>query len=186
MPTQSSVFKSVSRRIHRSLFLTLTTLLCASTDLQLEQEDQGGVSPPAIWPSRDGSIEVEGLTASYSPDLPPVLKNVSFKVLPREKIGICGRTGKQALLRRDFEGQRLTHSAFAGSGKSTLGLSFFRFIEPIAGRIVIDGQDINKLKLADLRSRLTIVAQESALFAGTLRFNLGEINGVAQPFTACS
>lgn len=64
---------------------------------------------------------------------------------------------------------------FAGSGKSTLGLSFFRFIDPFSsGRIVIDGQDISKLKLSDLRSRLTIVAQESALFAGTLRFNLGE------------
>lgn len=37
---------------------------------------------------------------------------------------------------------------------------------------MIDGLDINTLKLADLRSRLTIVAQESALFAGSLRFNL--------------
>ena len=53
-----------------------------------------------------------------------------------------------------------------------MGLSFFRFIEPTSGRIIIDGIDINTLRLPDLRSRLTIVAQESALFAGTLRFNL--------------
>ncbi|KAK4703719.1 hypothetical protein P7C70_g2503, partial [Phenoliferia sp. Uapishka_3] len=119
--------------------------------LQLDQESKTGAIPPAIWPSRDGSIEVEGLTASYAPELPPVLKNVSFKILPKEKIGICGRTG---------------------SGKSTLGLSFFRFIEPTSGRIVIDGLDINTLSLPELRSRLTIVAQESALFAGTLRFNV--------------
>lgn len=66
---------------------------------------------------------------------------------------------------------RLTSRA-SGSGKSTLGLSFFRFIEPTSGRIVIDGQDINKLALSELRSRLTIVAQESALFAGSLRFNM--------------
>lgn len=122
--------------------------------LDLEQEAQGGVTPPAIWPSRDGSISVEALTASYSPELPPVLKNVSFKVAAGEKVGICGRTG---------------------SGKSTLGLSFFRFIEPSSGRIVIDGLDINTLRLSELRSRLTIVAQESALFAGTLRFNLGAL-----------
>lgn len=37
---------------------------------------------------------------------------------------------------------------------------------------MIDGQDVNQLALSELRSRLTIVAQESALFAGTLRFNL--------------
>lgn len=59
-----------------------------------------------------------------------------------------------------------------GSGKSTLGLSFFRFIEPTSGCIEIDGIDINTLKLENLRSAITIVAQDAALFAGTLRFNL--------------
>ncbi|SCZ89011.1 BZ3500_MvSof-1268-A1-R1_Chr1-1g00891 [Microbotryum saponariae] len=119
--------------------------------LEIDQEKLDGVSPPAVWPSRDGTIVVENLTATYSSNLPPVLKNVSFSVAPREKIGICGRTG---------------------SGKSTLGLCFFRFIEATSGRIVVDGLDIAKLNLSDLRSRLTIVAQESALFAGTIRFNL--------------
>ncbi|KAL8276389.1 hypothetical protein RQP46_011187 [Phenoliferia psychrophenolica] len=126
--------------------------------LELEQESKAGIVPPARWPSRDGSIEVQNLTASYAEDLPPVLKNVSFKILPKEKVGICGRTG---------------------SGKSTLGLSFFRFIEPSSGRIVIDGIDINTLSLPELRSRLTIVAQESALFAGTLRFNLDPFDAYA-------
>ncbi|GAA5979907.1 hypothetical protein JCM11641_007582 [Rhodosporidiobolus odoratus] len=118
---------------------------------QLEQESKGGIKPPAIWPTRGGSISVNQLTASYAPDLPPVLKGVSFEVKGGEKVGIVGRTG---------------------SGKSTLGLSFFRFIEPSSGNITIDGLDINTLNLQDLRSRLTIVAQEAALFAGTLRFNL--------------
>ncbi|GAA5893134.1 hypothetical protein JCM6882_003894 [Rhodosporidiobolus microsporus] len=117
----------------------------------LDQESKGGIKPPAIWPTRGGSISVNGLTASYAPDLPPVLKGVSFEIKGGEKIGVVGRTG---------------------SGKSTLGLSFFRFIEPTSGNITIDGLDINKLRLEDLRSRLTIVAQEAALFAGTLRFNL--------------
>ncbi|GAA5828043.1 hypothetical protein JCM11251_005706 [Rhodosporidiobolus azoricus] len=117
----------------------------------LEQESKGGIKPPAIWPTRGGSISVKKLTASYAPELPPVLKSVSFDVKGGEKIGVVGRTG---------------------SGKSTLGLSFFRFIEPTSGNISIDGLDINTLRLEDLRSRLTIVAQEAALFAGTLRFNL--------------
>lgn len=122
-------------------------------DLDIDQESQGGVKPPAIWPTRGGSIEVNKLTASYAPELDPVLKGVSFKVKGGEKVGIVGRTG---------------------SGKSSLALSFFRFIEPSSGNITIDGLNINTLRLEDLRSRLTIVAQEAALFAGTLRFNLGE------------
>lgn len=90
----------------------------SSPDLDLPQESTVGTKPPAIWPSRTGSIVVSHLTASYAPELDPVLKDVSFEVLPMEKVGICGRTG---------------------SGKSTLGLSFFRFIEASSGSIMIDG-----------------------------------------------
>lgn len=42
-----------------------------------------------------------------------------------------------------------------GSGKSTLALSFFRFVEATEGRIVIDGIDLSKVGLTDLRSRLS-------------------------------
>ncbi|BGP50526.1 Transporter of the ATP-binding cassette (ABC) [Rhodotorula kratochvilovae] len=119
--------------------------------LELEQENQGGIKPPAIWPTRGATIEVKNLTAAYAPGLPDVLKDVSFTVKGGEKIGIVGRTG---------------------SGKSSLALSFFRFIEPRSGSITIDGLDINSLRLEDLRKRLTIVAQEAALFKGSLRFNL--------------
>ncbi|CAH7688816.1 hypothetical protein BY996DRAFT_4577718 [Phakopsora pachyrhizi] len=119
--------------------------------LGIGQEPSGGSKPPAAWPSKQGTIEVENLTARYAPHLPPVLKSVSFSVKPGEKIGICGRTG---------------------SGKSTLALSFFRFIEAEEGRIMIDGLDISKLQLSSLRSRLTIIPQESVLFAATIRWNM--------------
>lgn len=52
------------------------------SDMELEQESTGGQTPPAIWPSRNGSIEVENLVVSYGPELPPVLRDVSFRVLP--------------------------------------------------------------------------------------------------------
>jgi len=68
-----------------------------------------------------------------------VLHKISFTANSGEKIGILGRTG---------------------SGKSTLALSFFRFVEATGGRIVIDGIDISKIGLTDLRSKLTIIPRE--------------------------
>lgn len=63
-------------------------------DLDVEEEDsKRGVEPPAYWPSRDGSVVVSNLTCKYAPQLDPVLKDVSFTIGPKEKIGICGRTG---------------------------------------------------------------------------------------------
>ncbi|WVQ80023.1 hypothetical protein IAT38_002124 [Cryptococcus sp. DSM 104549] len=121
-------------------------------ELDVEEEVHAkGAEPPAYWPTRDGSVVVENLTCRYAPQLDPVLRGVSFTIGPREKIGICGRTG---------------------SGKSTLALSFFRFLHQESGSITIDGQDISKLSLTALRSRLTILPQEAQLFSGTVRDNL--------------
>lgn len=55
--------------------------------LGVQQEPKNGIQPPAAWPSKQGTIEVEGLTARYAPHLPPVLKSVSFSVKAGEKIG---------------------------------------------------------------------------------------------------
>ncbi|KDQ21679.1 hypothetical protein BOTBODRAFT_26106 [Botryobasidium botryosum FD-172 SS1] len=110
--------------------------------------------PPASWP-HEGSIEVENLVIRYAPDLPNVLHNLNFSVKPRSKIGVLGRTG---------------------GGKSTLALSFFRFVEATEGKIVIDGVDIAKIGLADLRSRLTIIPQDPTILSGTLRSTLDVFN----------
>ncbi|CAE6535307.1 unnamed protein product [Rhizoctonia solani] len=106
--------------------------------------------PSASWPER-GDISVENLTIRYAPTLPNVLHGLTFDIKARSKIGVLGRTG---------------------SGKSTLALSFFRFVEATEGRIVIDGVDISKLGLTDLRSRLTIIPQDPTILSGTLRTTL--------------
>lgn len=93
--------------------------------------------PPAHWPQ--GHIEVNKLRIRYAPELPDVLQDLTFSIKAGEKVGIVGSTG---------------------CGKSTLAASFFRFVEAHSGSIVIDGIDISKIGLLDLRSRLTIVPQD--------------------------
>lgn len=109
-----------------------------------------GSRPPASWPHA-GEIKIDHLTMRYAPDTPEVIKDISLTIHPGEKVGVVGRTG---------------------SGKSTLAISLFRFMDPAAGTITIDGIDICKIGLQDLRSNLTIIPQDPILFKGTLRSNL--------------
>jgi ABC-type multidrug transport system fused ATPase/permease subunit len=120
---------------------------------ELEQEAPAVIEstrPDAEWPSQ-GAISFHGIDMKYAPDLPLVLKGVSFEIHNGEKIGVVGRTG---------------------SGKSSLMQTLFRMVEPAAGSIVIDGIDIRTLGLDDLRSRLGIIPQDPVLFSGTFRRNL--------------
>ena len=93
--------------------------------------------PSLAWPT-SGAIHVTDLVVRYRPDLPPVLKGISFKIGAREKVGICGRTG---------------------CGKSTLMLTLYRIVEPSSGSIKIDGIEATSIGLYDLRSRLSLVPQ---------------------------
>ncbi|CEP10034.1 hypothetical protein [Parasitella parasitica] len=118
-------------------------------DLPREKyESPRSVDP--MWPAK-GRIEFRNYSTRYRDGLDLCLRNLSFTVASKEKIGIVGRTG---------------------AGKSSLSLSLFRIIEATRGNIVIDGVDISSLRLFDLRSRLTIIPQDPVLFAGTVRENL--------------
>ncbi|KAK4129639.1 P-loop containing nucleoside triphosphate hydrolase protein [Parathielavia appendiculata] len=121
---------------------------------ELPTEALGGESPPAAWPT-EGRIEVNDLVVAYAPDLPPVLKGLTFSINRNERIGVVGRTG---------------------AGKSSLTLALFRFLAARSGSIHVDGLDISKIKLHDLRSRLAIIPQDPVLFSGTIRSNLDPFN----------
>ena len=113
-------------------------------------ESQEGDPAPAAWPT-EGRLEVSDLVCGYAADLPPVLKGLSFSVKRNQRVGVVGRTG---------------------AGKSSLTLALFRFLEAREGIILIDGVDISKIRLHDLRSRLAIIPQDPVLFSGTVRSNL--------------
>ncbi|KAI1335226.1 hypothetical protein F5Y15DRAFT_398562 [Xylariaceae sp. FL0016] len=110
--------------------------------------------PPQNWPAH-GGVEFIGYSTRYRRELDPVLKDVTFKIQPREKVGIVGRTG---------------------AGKSSLTLAIFRALEAETGKILIDGIDVGMIGLQDLREAITIVPQDPTLFTGTLRTNLDPFN----------
>ncbi|KAI5952854.1 hypothetical protein KGF54_003721 [Candida jiufengensis] len=111
-------------------------------------------APPPNWPS-EGVISFDRVSLAYRPGLPLVLKNINFNTKPMEKIGICGRTG---------------------AGKSSIMTALYRLSELETGKIEIDGINISKLGLQDLRSKLAIIPQDPVLFKGTIRKNLDPFN----------
>jgi ABC-type multidrug transport system fused ATPase/permease subunit len=114
----------------------------------LKSEDQ--YCPPRDWPDA-GQVSFEHVSLRYRPGLPRVLRDLTFIVHPKEKIGVVGRTG---------------------AGKSSLIVALMRLTELDAGKIVIDGVDISKIGLHDLRGRIAIIPQDPVLFSGTVRSNL--------------
>ncbi|KAJ1943542.1 Multidrug resistance-associated protein 5, partial [Linderina pennispora] len=106
--------------------------------------------PPENWPDK-GKIEFVDYGMRYKGAAGRALDGISLTINPGEKLGIVGRTG---------------------AGKSSLVKALFRLVEAEQGKIVIDGVDISTLGLRELRSRLGIIPQDSALFFGSIRDNL--------------
>ena len=105
---------------------------------------------PEDWDDPKGAINFDQVTFGYEPNQ-PVLKDISFEVEPGEMIGIVGRSG---------------------SGKTTMVNLLGRFYDVQEGSITVDGIDVRKLSVNQLREHLGIVFQESFLFRGTIWDNL--------------
>jgi len=114
------------------------------------------------WPSA-GAITLNNLRMRYRPETPLVLKGLNVSIAGGERIGVVGRTG---------------------SGKSSLLLTLLRLVEPdldmdsgsYEAPISIDGVDILRIGLRELRSTLGIIPQNPVLFSGTVRSNMDPFN----------
>lgn len=106
--------------------------------------------PSFSWPTR-GDIDFSNVEMRYRDGLPLVLNGLSFRIKGGEKIGIVGRTG---------------------AGKSSLLTAILQLSEIESGRIKIDGVDIAKIGVTDLRSRLSIIPQDPTIFDGNIRHNI--------------
>jgi ATP-binding cassette subfamily B protein len=113
-----------------------------------------------VAPPLRGHIVFENVSFEYEPQR-VALRNVSFEVKPGQKAVLAGPSG---------------------SGKSTIASLLLRLHDPCEGRILIDGKDIRSYTLESLRSQISIVMQDSPLFALSVRDNiaLGKTSGTPE------
>ncbi len=113
----------------------------------LERDENTGKMHEAA----EGEISFHNVTFSYPNSSEPVLKNISFNIKSGEKLAIMGATG---------------------AGKSTLLQLIPRFFEASSGCVKVDGKDVNKWSLDQLRQAIGLVPQQSLLFTGSIYQNL--------------
>ena len=135
------------------------------------------------WPTK-GKIEIKNLKVRYRPGLPLVLKGIDIDILPRQKVGILGRTGSgkstlMLVLARILEIEREEKSTESpiNQNSSLLSLREHDRFDEEGSWIKIDGVNISKLGLHTARRAVTIVPQDPFLLEGTLRSNLDPLDG---------
>ncbi|MBR2521668.1 MAG: ABC transporter ATP-binding protein, partial [Coriobacteriales bacterium] len=102
-------------------------------------------------PLPGSSIVFEDVTYTFKGAEKPTLESLNFTIEPGETAVIIGATG---------------------SGKTTILNLIMRFLEPTSGRVLIDGQDVSKVKQASLREKISYVSQKALLFSGTIKDNI--------------
>ncbi|HEX9692805.1 MAG TPA: ABC transporter ATP-binding protein [Gemmatimonadales bacterium] len=128
-------------------------------ELQREtSEDDDDADRDAVGPAR-GEIAFEDVSFEYIEGV-PVLKHISFVAPPGTTTALVGSSG---------------------SGKSTLISLVMAFNRPKSGRVLLDGKDLEHLKLRDYRSLLGVVLQENFLFDGTINENIAFAKPHATP-----
>ena len=117
-------------------------------DTEEEVKDREGAPDLVVTAGR---VRFEDVRFGYEAER-EILKGIDLDVAPGTMTAIVGPSG---------------------AGKSTLSRLLFRFYEPTAGRITIDGQDIIAVTQASLRAAMGIVPQDTVLFNDTIGYNIG-------------
>lgn len=119
----------------------------ALLDTVPDVRDLKGAKPA---PAFRGDVSCQNVTFAYDPEK-GILRNLTFAAKPGEQVAIVGPSG---------------------GGKSTLISLLLRFYDPIEGGVHIDGHDLREYTLTSLRQQISIVLQDSVLFATSVRDNI--------------
>jgi len=129
---------------------------------------QGLIDMAAMFRLMDADVEVED-----SPGAPAL--HIKQPGITFENVHFGYDDDRHILHGLDFEihaGETVALVGPSGAGKSTIARLLFRFYDPSAGRILIDGQDIAKVQQESLRASIGIVPQDSVLFNDTIGYNI--------------
>ena len=126
-------------------------IVCAQRIFELidEQPEPDDSDLPEL-PEIKGSVSVENVSFSYSPEK-PLIRNFNLNVKPGQRVAIVGPTG---------------------CGKTTLINLLMRFYDVGSGRITVEGRDISEVKRSSLRKSYGMVLQDTWLKTGTIRDNI--------------
>jgi ATP-binding cassette subfamily B protein len=136
-------------QLYRSIkqaFIDLEQLLDL-LDEEPEVADRAGARPLRPGP---GEVRFEKVSFAYAAER-PILHDVDFVIPPGRSLAVVGPTG---------------------AGKSTIARLLFRFWDPSAGRVLVDGQDLREVTQASLRAAIAVVPQDSVLFNETIGYNI--------------
>jgi ATP-binding cassette subfamily B protein len=151
---QGNLFRPLTQLLNTGVSVVSSLALFARIfeylDLPVELADPA--DPVAIDPARVvGQVRFEGVEFTYPGSAVPALTGVDLEVPAGTTLAVVGATG---------------------SGKSTLASLVARLMDPVHGRITIDGVDLRRMRLADLAGIVGMVSQETYLLHATVRDNL--------------
>jgi ATP-binding cassette, subfamily B, heavy metal transporter len=112
-----------------------------------EVEDRSDAVP---LPPGPGAVAFERVSFAYDPAR-LILRDIDLRLAPGHRVAVVGPTG---------------------AGKSTLARLLFRFYDPTAGRILVDGHDLREVTQASSRAAIAVVPQDTVLFNDTIGYNL--------------
>ena len=149
----------IAQLIFPTALLGFTITSFQRGQVSIERVENILATPPAIIDKPDaiplynpeGALEVRGLTFRYANAPMPTLQDIHFQVPPGSTVALVGPVG---------------------SGKTTLAHIFPHLLEIDPNQVYLDGQDITRIRLEDLRRAIAMVPQESFLFSTTVADNI--------------
>jgi ATP-binding cassette subfamily B protein len=147
----SRVYGPLARLANISVEVSRATVCGERVMAILETEPDIKDAPGAVVaPPFRGEIVFDDVAFQYRRG-EPVLQEVNFAAKPGQVVAVVGASG---------------------AGKSTVANLLLRFYDPVRGRVLIDGRDVRDYTLASLRAQISVVLQETILFAASIRENI--------------